>query len=226
VEAGKLNNSKPWPRWAKGFVTPDEAHKISETVAKMEMKTAGEIVPIIVQRSSMIGHIPYLLTLIFLVVLLVFEVPHLEFFSELNTAWLLFLISGLCFFLSIPLARLTWVQRLLIPQSDQTFEVEERALLEFYQARIHSTRGKTGILIFLSLMERKAVVLADEAISKKLPRETWAQICLDLVEGIKMGRTVEGMNHAIQRSGELLAQHFPHGPENDNELSNHLILKE
>lgn len=222
VEVG----NRQWPSWAKGFVTPEEAQKISETVAKVETKTAGEIVPMIVHRSSVIGHIPMLLTLAFLVTLLVFEVPHMNFFSGLSRAWLLFLISGLCFGISIPLSRLAWVQRLMVSQADQIFEVEERALLEFYQAGISSTRGQTGILIFLSLMERKAVVLADEAISKKLPQEVWSQICKDLVECIKKGKTAEGLNQAVLRSGELLAQHFPHGPQNDNELSNHLILKE
>ncbi|MEZ0393156.1 MAG: TPM domain-containing protein [Pseudobdellovibrionaceae bacterium] len=221
MEAGKK-----WPTWAESFISEEEAQKVSEAVTKIETKTSGEVVPMIVQRSSMTGHLPYMITLIFLVVLLVFEVPHMDFFVAWNATWLLFLVSALCLLVSFPISRLHWVQRLLIPKKDQSFEVEERALLEFYQSGIPGTRERTGVLIFVSLMERKAVVLADESITKKLPQETWAQICQDMVEGIKKGKTAEGLVQAIQRSGELLAQHFPHGSENDNELSNHLILKE
>lgn len=213
------------PGWARGFMSDQEALKIKEAITRVETKTQGEVVSMIVERSSMIGHIPYLLTLIFLVILLVFEVPHLEFFATWNAGWLLLLISALCYLISIPMSRWAWVQRFLIPRADQEFEVEERALLEFYQAGITSTKGRTGILIFISLMERKAVILADEAISKKLPQEIWAQLCQDLVEAIKKGKTADGMIKTIQRSGELLIQHFPAGSENHNELSNHLILK-
>jgi putative membrane protein len=171
--------------------------------------------------------VPWLVTLILLVLILVFEVPQMAFFNRWNATWLLFLISAFCLLLSFPLSRLACVQRLFVPQGDQAFQVEARALLEFYLAGVASTRGRTGILLFISLMERKAVVLADEAISKKLPRETWAEICKGMIEGIQHGQTSDGLIGAIRRSGELLAQNFPNGPEeNINELSNQLILKE
>jgi putative membrane protein len=217
---------KQWPKWAKNFITPDEAHRVSEAVAQVETKTRGEIVPIIVHSSSSVGHVSWSLTFVLLVSLLVFEVPHFQFFHQWNATWLMFLIAGLCFGVARILSRFDWVQRLLVPQSDQVFQVEERALLEFYQAGVTGTQERTGILLFISLMERKAVVLADHAISERLPKETWEEICRGMIEGIRKGQTAESLIQAIHRSGELLAEHFPHRQENENELSNQLILKE
>lgn len=222
MEAGKR-----WPLWLRGFISPEEAQRIEKAVHAIEVKTSGEVVPMIVRRSSAVGHVPFLLSLILMLSLLVFEVPQMDFFSTFNITWLLFLIAALCLLVSIPLSRLAWIQRLLVPRRDQIFQADERALLEFYTAGMTGTKGRTGVLIFISLMERHAVVLADHAISERLPKETWEQICQQMVESIKKGKTADGLIAAIERSGELLAQNFPHGPgENVNELSNVLILKE
>ncbi len=213
-------------KWAHNFITEDQAKAVSVAVAKAEVKTSGEIVPVIVKRSSTIGHVPFLLTLVILVTLLVFEVPHLSFFVDYNLHWVMFFISLACFLISMPLSKLKIVQRLLVPQGDQAFQVEERALLEFYQTGIVNTKARTGILLFLSLMERKAVVLADESIAKQLPAETWKQICDLMVDGIKSGDTGAGLIRAIEKCGEILATHFPSNEQNPNELEDNLIIKE
>jgi len=219
VEAGNQ-------RWIHGLIKAGEADQVSAAVVKAEMKTSGEIVPVIVRRSSTIGHVPFLLTLIILVGLLVFEVPQMPIFANYNASWILFFVSVLCFLISIPLSKLIWVQRMLVSQGDQKFQVEERALLEFYETGIVNTEARTGILIFLSVMERKAVVLADESIAKKLPPETWAHICKDVVDGIKDGKTALGLTQAIEKCGAVLAQHFPPTANNPNELKDHLVIKE
>jgi putative membrane protein len=213
-------------KWARCFIKPGDAEKVAEMVAQAEKTTAGEIVPIIVRRSSTIGYLPYLLTLMMLVVLFIFEVPQNLMLASWNLHLVLFLMVVICFLLSNVLARSIWVQRLMVPKSDQTFQVEARALLEFYQTGIVNTKARTGILLFLSVMERKAVVLADEAIAQKLPPETWQKICQEMVEGIRSGSVAEGLGQAITHCGKILAQHFPPLAENSNELKDLLIIKE
>ncbi len=212
--------------WAKKYITPQDVEKIGLAVATAEKKTDGEIVPLIVRRSSTVGHVPMTLTLIFLVLLLVFEIPHNEFFSETQTYWLLLPLAVFCFVLARFLSLFSWVRRWLTPQADQAFQVAERAALEFHQLGVHRTDRKTGILLMLSLMERRVVVYGDEAIAKKLPQEAWNEIRDLMVTGVKAGQAADGMIKAIQRSGELLAQHFPAQAQNKDELSNQLILKE
>jgi putative membrane protein len=218
VEAGNQ-------KWAQRLIKEGDSSKVSAAVAKAEKQTSGEIVPIIVRRSSTIGHVPFLLTLILLVALLVFEVPQLPVFARYNLNWILFFVALFCFLISIPLSKSIWVQRMLVSQTDQKFQVEERALLEFYQTGIVNTKARTGILLFLSVMERKAVVLADEAIAQKLPPETWTEICQVMVQGVKKGETAEGLTQAIEICGQVLAKHFPAQELNPNELKDHLIIK-
>lgn len=215
-----------FPSWARSVLKPEDLPKISEAVRRAEMKTTGEIVPVIVHRSSVVGHVPLMFTLVFLVLLLVFEVPQLDVFEELNAYWFLFFVAVGSFALAQFVSRSMWVQRIFVPVGDQAIQVEERALIEFYQQGIGKTAENTGILLFLSVMERRAVVLADEAIARRLPKEAWHQVCATLVEGIKHEQTAEALIAAIHKSGELLALHFPAHKENQNELSNQLILKE
>ena len=146
--------------------------------------------------------------------------------AEASFSWILFAVAAASYLLSIPLAKTVWMQRLFVPITDQAFQVEARALLEFYQSKTNQTKEHTGVLLFLSLMERKAVILADEGIAKKLPPETWSKICQELVQGIGSGKTADVLITAIERSGELLAKHFPPTAINQHELSNQLILKE
>jgi putative membrane protein len=212
--------------WARKHISSADEKRVSEAVAKAEKGTRGEIVPLIVERSSTIGHVPVTITLFFLVLILIFEVPHHEFFNELANRWLLLLVAGLCFLVAQFLSKISWVQRICIPKGDQKFQVEERAALEFHQLGVQKTQRQTGILLMLSLMERRAVVYGDEGIAKKLSQEAWAQIVEILIEGVKADKTADGMIKAIERSGELLAKHFPSDAENFNELSNQLILKQ
>lgn len=228
VEIGK--QTSVIPNWARHFLTEKDLAKIQEAVAHAEKTTTGEIIPIIVRQSSFTGHLPLLLTLVFLVVLLVFEIPRLDLSVVLEFKGAVFLVMVFCFVLACLLAYflsgLNSVKRWLIPKLDQAAQVDARAELEFYRSGMTSTAGQTGVLLFISLMERRAVVLADRGIASKMPKESWSEICQLMVQAIHQGRTAEGICKGIQRSGELLAQEFPHGEENPDELSNQLILKE
>ncbi len=218
--------SLPRATWAEKFMTSEEIQAVSAAVEKAEALTSGEIVPMIVRRSSTTAHVPWMITLVLLLIFLVFEIPDAQFLGRTHSHWLLLVLAGVSFLLSYPLSRLLWIQRLLVPQSDQIFQVEARALLEFYQSKTNQTKDHTGVLIFISLMERKAVILADEGIAQKLPAETWGEICQNLVKSIGHGRPSDGLIQSIQRSGELLARHFAPKSNTENELSNQLILKE
>lgn len=220
----------PIPDWARYFLKENDLKKIEEAIAQVEKSTTGEVIPIIVKQSSFTGHLPLLLTLILFIILLVFEIPRLGVFGDAEAKGALFLISAGCFILAYLLAQFlstfNLVKRGLIPKLDQAAQVDARAELEFHRAGIAGTAGNTGVLLFISLMERRAVVLADKGIASKLPKESWTEICQLMLQGIKRGETAEGICSGIHRSGELLAREFPHGEENPDELSNQLILKE
>jgi uncharacterized membrane protein len=116
--------------------------------------------------------------------------------------------------------------RLFIPLRMRQKLVLLRAELEFHRMHMRGTQARTGILIMASLYEHEVVVLADEAISKKLPAETWAEVVQLVLSGIKNKDTAGGFCNAIKKCGEILSQHFPASHKNPDELSNTLIIKE
>jgi putative membrane protein len=101
-----------------------------------------------------------------------------------------------------------------------------RAFSEFCHQQISNTNKHTGIFIFVSLMERQVVVLADWGIASKLPETTWNEVVQLIISKIKIGKPTEGLISGIHRCGEILSQHFPPNGHNKNELSNRLIIKE
>lgn len=211
-------NSAP-PRWANLSVS--DIQKIQVALKGAESKTSGEIVPMIVRRSSPVSfHAPMILGWLLIGWLL--AAPAL--WQQSLWWWVLSLAAGLA--LSYLLAQLPWVQRWLTRIFIQEDFVMTRARLEFYEFNVHHTAGATGVLIFASMMERQVVVLADSAISQKLPPETWQNVCDHLVAGLKQGEVAEGFLKAIELCGELLSEHFPLQGAGRNELSDHLILKE
>ena len=82
-------------------------------------------------------------------------------------------------------------------------------------------------MIFISIMERRAVILADEGIAKKLPENTWEEVLKPLTEFLRDGEWSAGFQDAIRRSGDLLKTHFPEpaGTHHASEISNNLIIK-
>lgn len=226
--------------WVETLLSPAQIQSVSDAVSRAEKSTSGEIVPMIVRRSSAIGHVRIILVLLWLLVIATIDILGTTFASELSTwfyekfaldfAHVLTWATGFGALLAIPVAyyfsACAGVQRRLTPSVDLDAEVIGRAQLEFYWANLQNTVGRTGILIFLSHMERKCVVLADEGISKLLPKETWDDVVKTVVGGIRANKASEGISKAVEMCGAILAKHCPPTGANPNELPNQLIVKE
>lgn len=225
-----------YPNWIYKFLSEQEINSVSETVKKAESKTSGEIVPVIVRRSSSVRHLPTLLTCLLLILFFLlngfnfldheFKIYFSNIFAVIGPYVALSILTGVFYLISLKLTCSKCIQRLLISEEEMSTQVGERALLEFYLNHVTKTEFKTGILIFISLMERQTVVLGDEAISKKIPKETWQEIVGLIVNAVKENKTAEGLKTAITKCGEILSQHFPSQPKNPDELENHLVIKD
>lgn len=214
------------PSWAEKLLSVSEAQQISETIAEMEKKTDGEIVTMIVKKSSSIGQVPILLFLIFSLAILATDFAlYLEGYNQELWHWFSFSFFIASLPLSFWLARFLCVQRWLTAEADEVAQVQARAQLEFFNHGVHKTEKQTGILLFISLMERKAVVLGDQGIASLLPPQTWQELVQIMIIKIKEDQPAQGLLLAVKTSGELLAKHFPTS-HHKNELENHLIIKE
>ena len=118
-----------------------------------------------------------------------------------------------------------WVplRLLLTPAIVKSRRVRRRAIRYFKVGAERRTVGKTGILIYLSLAERKAEIVADEAIHALVPQEAWGEAMADLIAGVREGRLADGMIAAVDDVGAILAKNFPRSAEDRNELPDRLI---
>ena len=98
------------------------------------------------------------------------------------------------------------------------------ASTQFLAVNTHGTGGRTGVLIFVSLLERYCEIIGDTAIASQVNHQTWQKIIDDMLPILQEGKISEGLVLAVERCGHELAKHFPPGAENPNELPDHFIV--
>lgn len=214
------------PNWLRGIVDENGLEQIRQSVIGAELKTSGEIVPMLVHRSISTGHVPVILFLAQALILW-FLLPYLApYFSDIPY-WVFevgaVVVAGVSTWLQ---SDLDFWQRVLTSPSDRDESVMRRAQLEFYQSGIKKTQSSTGVLIMVSLLEHEAVILADKAVADQISNDTWETIIEKLLIRVKAGEFADGMSEAIASVGDLLRVPFPIRPGDHNELPNPLVIKE
>ncbi|MEJ7933147.1 hypothetical protein WG907_02625 [Sphingobium sp. AN558] len=115
------------------------------------------------------------------------------------------------------------LRMLVTPKATKARRVRRRAILLFRTAAEARTRGRTGVLIYLSLDEHRAEIVADHAIDEKVAPEVWGDAMIALVGHVRDGRPGEGLAEAVRQVGIILAAHFPRDNDDINELPDRLI---
>ncbi len=205
---------------ASDFFTPEEQKQIEAAVKEAEAKTSGEIVPMLVDasyeypRAELIGGGTLALAVAALVS---WSIGH-------ESIWWFLPVYIVSFFVFHQLIRLLPdLKRKLISPEELTVEVKEKALVSFLEHELHNTRDRTGILILISLFERRVQVLADSGINTKVAEQTWDEIVEVITTGLKTGDACSAICQAVTRCGELLTEHFPIKDDDTNELPNLII---
>jgi len=141
--------------------------------------------------------------------------------SQLLT--LLMFFAALKFTVALLILKWMPLRLLLTPGATKHRRVRRRAISIFKAAAEKRTAGKTGILIYLSMAERRAEIVADEAIVKVTDEHTWGEAMNALITDVRDGRPGDGIVAAIERVGTVLAEHFPHSAADCNEIPDKLI---
>ena len=220
------------------ILTPEEHARVSAAVAEAENHTSGEIVTIVADRSDGYTDIALawaaLASFTVLTLLAFFPNPPLDFYASLHGAWNAEWSSGEVFaaaagigilvFLLVVLAQL-WqpLKFALIPGLVKTNRAEERAIDLFKVGAERRTHGRTGVLIYLSMREHRAEIVADEAIASRVAQEVWGDAMAAMLAELKQGDVAGGMIAAVRKVGAVLAEHFPRAEDDRNELPDRLI---
>lgn len=198
------------------LLTSKQKETVAEAIHAAERETSGELVVVVTPRSSDYSGFRAALGLA-LALGASQECQRVwpGLFLGVYGLWLLAAIAVLSYLLFGMGAVLRW----LLPQSHQSRRAFERALRAFVEEGVTETVGRSGVLIFVSELERQVVILADRGISERVPPAEWDREVNDLVEGLRRGQPEPALLLAIERIGQRLKQCFPVA-RSDNQLPN------
>jgi putative membrane protein len=211
--------------------------RINAAVAEAERNTSAEIVPVVASASGRYDRAEDLAGLCLSIILLVvvwvlfqrvdpasggWDGPGVT----LNLVWLVLTIV-IGFVLGAVIAsRINWLRRLFTPMNEMAMEVNERARQVFYDQRMHHTSGSTGVLLYVSLLERMAVVIADQAVVEKLGAATIDELRDAFTAKLRTAPLVEALGEIIRTTGQKLAPALPRTAGDVNELPDALVVVE
>jgi putative membrane protein len=219
------------------FTAEDHA-LVTAAVTEAERSSDGEIVTIVAEKSDSYHDVGlhYAVLAMLLVPAALAAAPQrwIDGGSGLFLGWnealtrgtlmaLLFMILAILFL--VVRYALAWMplRMALTPGSTKTRRARRRAIELFKVGAERRTHGRTGVLLYLSLWEHRAEIVADEAIAGKVVPEVWGEAMTDLIAEVKAGRPGAGMAKAVERIGAVLAEHFPKSHADTNELPDRLI---
>lgn len=195
--------------------------RIADAITEAEAKTSGEIVAVVAADSSTYLHVPFMWAAL---VALVVPWPLIHFtWMTMQNVWLIQLLVFLALLIVLFWRPLRYA---LVPRSTKRLRAHRRAVEQFLTQNLHTTEGRTGVLVFVSVAERYAEILADAGIHRKVPEGEWQDIVDTLTAAIGEDRAADGFVAAVAAIGARLAQHFPPSTADRIRLPNHLIVLE
>jgi putative membrane protein len=223
---------------ARTYLSNADHDRVSAAVAAAEAHSAGEIVTIVADRSDGYSDIALawsaLVGLMALLALVIAPDFYLGMWERLTGGWIIEWTPRSVLTLAATFAAIKfgsmWLLQLwqplrfwLVPRAIRNQRVRDRAVMCFKVGAERRTHGRTGILIYLSMREHRAEIVADAAIAGKVAPEVWGDAMAAMIAEVREGRVADGMIAAVDKVGEVLAAHFPRALDDNNELPDRLI---
>lgn len=207
-----------------GLMSEEDHRAVSAAIAQAEAMTDGEIYAVIARRSD-----DYFAPAAFAVSLaavfgafLIAVALHVYWVQvdawKFMTAFALAYLAALAVLIQFPDLCIR-----LVPRQAAHRRAHMSAAQQFLARNIHRTTARTGVLLFISVAERYAEVVADQAINSKVKQEDWDAIVGMLIESARRRAYANGFLNAIEASGTLLAAHFPKSHSDTNEIDDHVV---
>lgn len=204
-----------------------EAHdhdRIAEAIRAAEARTSGEIYCVVARASDSYFYPAAFFVSAGIIVIGIAATILLEWWwisIRLPVFWAAVVLAFAAAWLV--LALVPGLRIHFVPRRLRYRRAHDNALKQFLARNVHITSARTGVLIFVSLAERYAEVVADSGINAKVEQSTWNGIVADLVGHARQDRLADGFMTAIAAVGDLLARHFPRRGDDANELDDHLV---
>lgn len=226
VEEHPVAGENQIPSWLASHLKTDDLSRIESAVKAAELQTAAEIVPLVVRRSASIAHLPLMLAFLLCLISLIGIWPYHAWIEAHHAALFLPLLMVILSALAIPLSQIVWIQRFLLTSVDAELQVRRRAWAEFAALKVGSTEDHRGLLIMISVMERKVVVLPDQGLSQALSADAANEWVQSLAKHLKTGEWGAAFTETLSDMGKRLGEIAPREASSRDELSNRLQIRD
>ena len=200
------------------MISDSDKQRIAEAIRQAETKTSGEIFCVLAQHASDYRLVPLVWAA---VISLVLPWPLIHF--TLWPAGVIYLVQLLVFIAAVVLLSMPAIRFHIVPRGAKRERAHALALRQFFAQGLQHTEKRTGVLIFASMAERYAEIVADAEIAAKTAPGEWSKAVNALIDGLKHDRAGDGFVAAIELCGAVLAEHFPPGALDRDELPNKLV---
>lgn len=185
-------------------ISKEDHDAVAAAIRDAEQRSCGQLVCVLAHASSNYAHVPILWAST-LALLLPWPLIHWTDWSVQRIFLLqlaLFLVAGVA---------LSWMplRLALVPRPVRQARAHRAAVEQFFLRHVSHTQNRSGVLIYVSLAERYARIIADEGIAAKVPNAEWQAAIDALVAHMRDGRIASGFIAAIERCAAVLAAHAP-----------------
>ncbi len=228
------------------MLTDQDRDRVAAAVRKAEVSTRGEIICVIAQESSEYREVPVAWAALAALAapgLLLLGGIHVTIPDLFQSSWTASAVGQVTelaareavagaitlqivlFFLVASIVWIRSIRTLLTPRSLKRSRVRARAREQFLARSLQATRERTGILIFVSVRERMAELIADDGVAALVDPKVWDEAMTQLLTGIRHKDPASGFENAVALCGKILAEHFPAlEDDNPNELDDSIIM--
>jgi putative membrane protein len=200
-------------------ISLDDRERISTAIRATEGKTSGEIVCVLARTSSDATALP-----IFIAALIALALPWLLVATTAMPVFRFLSLQIAVFLVATTVLCLPQVRVALVPRSARRAVAHRAALEQFAMRGIAHKKDRNGILIFVSLAERYARIIADDGIATRVPQSEWQGAIDAVVAHMRGDRIADGFIVAIEKCGNVLATHFPANDTDRNELPDRIYI--
>jgi putative membrane protein len=187
---------------------------LTECIKEIEKATDAELVVVVKARSDHYRQADYLFGALLALAGLLFLV-----FSPFNFHPYWFVVDVIALFAigTYMSSHSKTIRHLLTRAKFRADAVRKSAAATFYDAGIANTNSEMGVLIYVSLLERRLELIADRGVLKAVDPLEWNQRLFELHQ-VGKSPDPESLQTAIKHLGTLLQEHLPATGENPNEL--------
>ena len=200
------------------MISQAEKARIIEAITVAEAKTAGEIFCVIAHASSGYSLVP-----IAWAALVALAAPAPMIYLTTWPAGLIYLVQLAAFVVTAAVFSLPAIRFRVVPNQAMRERAHVEAMRQFLAQGMHLTEHRTGVLVFVSVAEHYAEIVADSGINAKVAPAVWQDAVNAAVAAIREGRIGDGLVTAVERCGAVLAEHFPPGAINRDEVPNKVV---